>query len=133
MKQLWRHLPRIKYNAPPAGADDFFSNTFKAAEAWFKLVGWCLIIGTLHYGYVKTNSLSFSAPEAALTGVLAFLVYGYFMRFIITLPKGQIIAFNAGRPAPFHRPSLVAMLLVMGGARVLISHWVDAVVALQAK
>ena len=96
-------------------------------------MGWCLVIGTLHYGYVKTRSFYFGLPEGALTGVLGFLLYGYFIRFTITFPKGRRLMFNAGRPAPFHWPSLVAMFLVLWGARVLITHWVDAVVTLQAK
>jgi hypothetical protein len=55
------------------------------------------------------------------------------MRFIILLPKGQIVVFNAGRPHPFHWPSIVAMVFVMIGARLIMIHWVDAVVALQVK
>ena len=130
---LWKYLPRVKYNPPAAGVEDLCANTYKTADAWFKIVGWCIVIGTLHYGYVKTNSLFFALPEAALSGLLAFLVYGYFMRFTVTLPKGRVIVFNAGRPAPFHWPSALAMFLVMWGTRVLIDHWVDAVVALQAR
>lgn len=100
---------------------------------WFKVVGWCIVIGTLNYGYVKTNSLYFCVPEGALTSTVCFLVYGYFTRFTITLPKGRIFIFHAGRSKSFHWPSFLAMLLVMYGARVVISHWVDAVAALQSK
>jgi hypothetical protein len=99
----------------------------------FKFVGWCIVIGTLHYGYVKTNNLWFGAPEAGLSGILCFLVYAYFMRFTIILPNSKTVVFNAGRPNPFHWPSFIAMGLVMVGTRMLIYNWVEAVVALQAK
>lgn len=130
---LWKYFPRVKYNRPAAGATDFCDDMYGSLDVLFKFTGWCLIIGTLHYGVVKTGSIFFGAPEATLTGALCLFVYAYFMRFTITLPNGHVVAFNAGRPNPFHWPSFLAMLLVMLGARVLINHWVGAVVALQAK
>ena len=129
---LWRFLPRIKYNPPPAGVDDDFSRSYKELEVWFKVVGWCLVIGTLHYAFIKTNSLWFGGPEGALTAMLAWLAYEYFRRFTIILQKGKIVAFyHYGRP--LHWPSIVAAFLVTYGARLLIVHWVDAVVVFQTK
>jgi hypothetical protein len=130
---LWKHLPRVKYNPPAAGAADFLDAAYSSLDVLFKVTGWCLIIGTLHYGFVKTQSGFFLAPEVGLTGALGIFVYAYFMRFTITLPNGRTIAFHAGRPKPFHWPSFVAMFLVMWGTRLVINQWVDAVVALQAK
>jgi hypothetical protein len=46
---LWQYLPRIKYNTPSDGADDFCSKLYKGAEVWFKVIGWLIVIGTLHY------------------------------------------------------------------------------------
>jgi hypothetical protein len=129
---LWQYLPRIKYNPPPAGGDDFASRSFKELEQWFKFVGWCIVIGTLHYGFVKTNSLYFGIPEGVLSVMLAWLVYAYFARFTIVLPWSEIV-FHAGYPRSLHWPSLVAMILVVIGARMIIGKWVDAVVSLQAK
>jgi hypothetical protein len=76
---LWKYLPRITYIPPVAGVEDYFSNTYKATEAWSKVAGWCIVIGTLHYGFVKTNSLFFGMPEGVLTTFLALLVYGYYI------------------------------------------------------
>jgi hypothetical protein len=132
--KLWQRLPRIRYNAPSIGEDDEFLGTYKLAETCFKVVGWCIIIGTLHYGFVKTNSIFFGLPEDLLKLVLAWCVYAFFMRITIVLPSGHIVTFRAhwGR-WPFHWPSLVAAILVMYGVQVLISRWADAVASLQAK
>src|SRR5215831_5152665 len=103
--KLWQYLPRIKYNTPPSGTEYFFTNVYATVEVWFKFVGWCIVLATLHFGYVKTNSAFFLYPELILYAPFALMVYGYFMRFTIILPKGNIVGFNAGRPGPFHWPS----------------------------
>jgi hypothetical protein len=128
-----RHLPTIKYNRPPEETRDSFAVTYGVTEGLFKLIGWCIILGTLHYGYIKTQSNWFFLPESGLTGLLAYLAYTWFMRFTVTLPSGHTVAFHDGRPKPFHWPSFVAMFVVMGGVRLMIYHWVGAVAALQTK
>jgi hypothetical protein len=67
---LWRYLPRVKYNPPAAGVVDFASSAYNSMDFLFKLTGWSIVIGTLHYGYVKTESIFFAAPEGGLTAAL---------------------------------------------------------------
>ena len=86
-------------------------------------MGWRLVIGTLHYRSVKTDSAYVAVLEGVIISILGFLVYGYFIRFTITLAKHHMIVVNAGRPAPFHWPSLVAVLFVLWGVRVLIERF----------
>ncbi len=130
---LWRYLPRIIYYHPADGEDDFCSTLYKNLETWFKVLGWCIVIATLHYGYVKTHSPWFRVPEVVLSVFLMMLVYTYFMRFTIILRNLKTVVFTAGRPKLFHWPSLIAVVLLMFVASVLIHNWVEAVVALQAK
>jgi hypothetical protein len=54
---LWKYLPRVKYNPPADRVQDFASSAYSSMDFLFKLTGWCIVIGTLHYGYVRTKSI----------------------------------------------------------------------------